>query len=358
MTRRGLALGACGVLVCGILAAAAGAQGAASPGSAPGEIGGAGAQVSPAMAIHDTGAIVFHDGRRDKDLAVRIRYPEATAGRPGPFPLVVFSHGAGGSCDAFASLSETLASHGYVVIHPTHSDSVSLTPKSERRSRGAELLRDPKTILRDVNLPDRVADVRFILDNLDEIETRLDEAHLIDRDRMAMAGHSAGAMTTQALGGLRFYAGRRALGDALHEPRFSAFAVISGQGVNGRAVTEDSWAEIRSPWLVITGSKDVSAVSDETPESRRDPFEYAPADGTKYLLFIDGATHSSYQGKGPGPRLDGRAPANVDWIGATTNAAVLEFFDAYVRGDEAARAKLDDAEFADPEGGRLEFRHK
>lgn len=310
------------------------------------------------LEVGDTGHIVLHDPARDRDLTVRIRYPEATEEHAGPFPLVVFSHGAGGSCDAFASLSETLAGHGYVVIHPTHSDSLSLAPRGERRSRGREILADPRSIVRGVNLPDRVADVKFILDSLDEFEQLIGQPGLLDREHMAMAGHSAGALTTQVLGGLRFFAGRRAMGASLGESRFGAFAVISGQGVNGRGITDSSWDGVERPWMVVTGSEDTSTASDETPETRRQAFEYAPEDGTKYLLFFEGAKHSSYQGKGPGLLLDGRPPRNLEWIESTTNAGVLAFFDAYVRGSENARAWLDSGAIAEGEGGTLEFQHK
>lgn len=312
-----------------------------------------------ALKVVDSGVLKLHDAARDKDLLLRIQYATADDEHVGPFPLVVFSHGAGGSGDAFGSLSNYLASNGYVVIHPTHSDSLSLLSRDERRTEGRDLLRDPRGIVKKVNLPDRVADVKFILDSLDDIEKLIDKPGLIDRDRMGMAGHSAGAMTTQVLGGMEFVLGGRALkGLAMSEPRFDALAVISGAGTTRKTITEDSWKNVTRPWLVITGSKDVSAASDETPESRQHPYNYAPADGTKYLLFIDGATHSSYQGKGPGSMLDGAAPKNLDWIAETTNISVLAFFDAYVKGNDAARTWLDSGEVAQREGGKVEFKHK
>lgn len=109
---------------------------------------------------------------------------------------------------------------------------------------------------------------------------------------------------------------------------------------------------------MLAGSKDVSAASDETPESRRHPYEYAPSDGTKYLIFIDGATHSSYQGKGPGMWLDGRQPENLEWIEQTTNLSVLALFDAYLKSSDAAKQWLDSGAVAKREGGTAEFEHK
>lgn len=309
-------------------------------------------------AVQDTGVVILHDDARDKDLRVRVRAPEPDDTHTGPFPMIVFSHGMGGSSGAFAALSEHLAAHGYVVVHPTHSDSVSLGDAKARRERARALLRDPAGSVAGVDLGDRVADVKFLLDSIDQIEALLGAPGLVDREHLGMAGHSAGAMTTQALGGLEFFAGRRSLGAPLAEPRLDAFAVISGQGTNRRSLTEGSWRSIDRPWLVITGSEDVSRASDETPESRRHPYEYAPADGTKYLVFIEGATHSSYQGKGPGLALDGRAPENLGWIGEVTNESVLAFFDAYLKGSAPARERLDAGEIAEREGGELQFLHK
>lgn len=86
------------------------------------------------LAVRDTGLLVLHDDARGKDLQVADPPPPSTDDQPGPFPLVVFSHGMGGSAAAFASLSECLASHGYVVVHPTHADSVSLGTRAEQHS--------------------------------------------------------------------------------------------------------------------------------------------------------------------------------------------------------------------------------
>jgi predicted dienelactone hydrolase len=284
----------------------------------------------------------FQREGRELALVLKVRYPVATEELPGPFPLVVFSHGMGGYTDAFEHLSEHLASHGYVVVHPAHTDSVRL-----RREAGesAESLR--RTFTREgtsvVDLRSRVEDCEWILANLDGIEAELGHAGLVDRELAAMAGHSAGAMTTQALAGLRFQMGRfgreRTLGDG---SLFDAYIVISGQGTTRRSLTEASWAGFGKPTLVFAGSEDVSRVSDETPESRRHPYEFAPAGG-KYLVFIEGATHSAYQG-GAAPNADERR------IEALTSHATLAFLECSLRGDETAGQWLADPR-ADKFGG-------
>ncbi len=303
------------------------------------------------LGVNTTESFVLHDDARDKDLPLLVRYPTPTAEAPGPFPMIVFSHGAGGSNNAFAKLSIYLASHGYVVVHPTHSDSLALRRKLGQKNKG---------IIRNVDLNDRTADVRFILDSIDELEQHMGRANMIDRTRFGMAGHSAGAMTTQALAGLKFFSGlflKKSKSDP--ETRFKAFAVISGQGTARRPLTNKSWTDIHVPWLVITGSKDTIPVSSETPQTRQEPYLYAPADDTKYLVFIEGATHSSYQGKSRFGRLiEGKPPENIDWIADITNESVLAFFDAYVKDNPDAKAWLDAGSLENLAGGSLRFEHK
>src|SRR5689334_6769086 len=67
-------------------------------------------------------SIVLKDETRKKELPVRVSFPKAD----GQFPLIVWSHGMYGSKDGYQPLVSHWVSHGYVVIQPTHSDSLSL----------------------------------------------------------------------------------------------------------------------------------------------------------------------------------------------------------------------------------------
>ena len=83
-------------------------------------------------------------------------------------------------------------------------------------------------------------------------------------------------------------------------------------------------------------------VTDETPESRRKPYELARP-GDKYLLWIEGATHSSFGG---GQNAVVRAalgeaePENIEMIVHSTSSATTAFLDAYLRRDADAKAYL------------------
>jgi hypothetical protein len=96
------------------------------------------------------------------------------------------------------------------------------------------------------------------------------------------------------------------------------------------------------PVFVITGSEDASRASEETPASRRHPFEKslgrAGGGPPAYLLFLQGATHSSYQGKSKASRLLGEKidDASLQAVGDITASGTLLFLDAHLRGDAAA----------------------
>src|SRR5581483_9906365 len=73
------------------------------------------------------------DQKRDRKVPVKIYYPQTGSG---PFPVIIFSHGLGGSRDGYEYLGRYWASHGYVSVHLQHlgSDSSILTnvPRAER----------------------------------------------------------------------------------------------------------------------------------------------------------------------------------------------------------------------------------
>ncbi len=305
--------------------------------------------------VRDISTITLRDEGRKKDLTLRVRAPRTPAPTPavegkgevegkeaglGPWPVIIFSHGAGGSKDAFAELSAQWASQGYVVIHPTHSDSVQ-----ERRARGLPRTANPQDIVANVKLPERMGDVTFVLDQLDEIAGKVeglkDETgkSLIDKSRIGMAGHSAGAMTTQLAYGAKVKVGGLGRARSYADPRIKAAILISGQGLEKRMFDKESWSEISGPMMVFSGSLDTTSVSNETPESRTHPYVYAKP-GNKYLVFIEGATHGSYQGKGGERFLREEPTTDPELIGEIVRSATTAFWDAHLKSEPEAATYL------------------
>jgi len=305
-------------------------------------------------------------GESSRDISIKVRYP---VDAKGPLPLVIFSHGMGGSSEAFGDLADRLASHGYVVILPTHSDSVKLR-REQGEEAGREILSNPADYVRNVKVFERVDDIKRIIDAIPVIETKTPDlttaGATLSRDAIAMAGHSAGALTTQMVIGAKVRT--RLLGgvESVADPRVKAAVVISGQGLKNRLLTEESWAAIDKPMLVITGSRDTARVGSETPASRRHPFEYAPAskgEPRTFLLWIEGATHSSYQGRSAAVFL-GEKPGDAAMVAAITSSTVLAFLDAFVKHQadsaaaQAARSSLTSDVIAKQSGGQATLSSK
>lgn len=226
--------------------------------------------------------VVLRDDARNKDVQITVEYPT----RGGPSPLIVFSHGFGGSNRGYVGLSSYWASQGYVVIRPRHADSGKL--------RDLESLDDIWESQSPKDWQNRVQDVAFILDSLDRIEERFPELKgKIDRAKIGVGGHSYGAHTAMLIGGAKTYPGPVRYAD----PRVRAIVAMSPQGTaEDRGLTRQSWDEVRIPALYMTGSRDRGVSEAETPEWRRQAFELSPA-GDKWFISVEGARHASFSGR-------------------------------------------------------------
>ena len=296
--------------------------------------------------------------RDGANVSVLIRAPRVQADRDRQRPMVVFSHGAGGDCRAFSDLCTYWASLGYIVVNPTHADSVRLRREHGETLRLGEDIRTQ--VVRGVNLMDRAADIQKVLNSAESIEAALrrqETQAAINPKQLALAGHSAGALTTQLMAGVRFYLPGRRAPLSMPEARFSAYILISGQGLSRPAFRKDSWKDITRPMMVIAGSDDRSPVNDETPEGRTHPYRYAPAGG-KYLVFIQGATHSSYAGKRTSALLGDTPSASITYITQVVASCTAAFLDAHLLSDRAAHQWLQSSKPSRIPGGQLEYAHK
>jgi predicted dienelactone hydrolase len=120
--------------------------------------------------------------------AVRDAEPDR---RGGPWPVVLFSHGSGGTRYQSVFLSERLVSHGMVVIAPDHAGN----------TMGDLLFGEDTDMAR--SAMDRPLDLSFLIDELVE---RTDQtlpmlSGLLDADRIAASGHSFGGYTCLAVAG-------------------------------------------------------------------------------------------------------------------------------------------------------------
>jgi predicted dienelactone hydrolase len=265
--------------------------------------------------------LVLTDAKRKKDLKISVYFPKGK----GPFPVVIFSHGFGGTKDGYAYLSRFLAGHGYVSIHPNHADAGA--PLQVRGGGGEDVrkqLTNPKV------WEGRVGDVSFLIDSFPALERKLPALKgELDAARIGVAGHSFGAFTSMLIGGTTVDVPNGTKGKSFADTRVKAILPISPQGTSHMGLKKGSWDKLKLPMLVVTGTRD-RGLGGEPASWREEPFRYSPA-GDKYLLIIDGANHFSFVG--------GRFDAQEKTIPFVKVAAVA-FWDAYLKGDREAKAYL------------------
>lgn len=120
--------------------------------------------------------------------------PRVQASESG-YPVVIFSHGNGMNGAFYASILEEIASHGYIVFSIDHTYNALLTILPDGRvvsSAETPAAGDQS----DDDLAVRVADVGFVLDQLEHINSQHDLLQgLLDLSRIGLFGHSYGGAT-------------------------------------------------------------------------------------------------------------------------------------------------------------------
>jgi len=303
----------------------------------------------------DSTLVEWTDTARSRTLPLRIVMPRPGGAADTRLPVIMFSHGLGGSREAGRAWGDHWASHGYLVIHLQHPGSDSAIWQGAENKlavmRGVRGAMTPEQFIA------RIADVKFVLDELERRGRSGDPiARRADLSRVGMSGHSYGAVTTQAIAGERF--GRGEAGRQIADKRVRASIAFSPSGGRDQSGDADSqrFADIHRPFLSLTGSNDTAIVSSETAQSRQIPFERMPGPD-KYLLVLDGADHMTFSGQrelrdlrvrrqkkgdsAPGSAADNDATSMYPPI----LAASLAFWNAYLKNDSDARRYLDSDDF-------------
>lgn len=280
--------------------------------------------------VTEVSDMVLHDAQRNKDLHLRVFYPQAS----GRYPVIVFSHGAGGSQNCCEELTQHWASYGYVTIQPTHEDSAV-----QRRDTGEENVRFMQAVRDALKQPglwaSRPRDVSFVLDSLGDLQKRVPGlAGEIDEQHIGVGGHSMGSFTAEAIAGALVDLPTKPMA-SFADGRVKAVLCLSPQGPGQFGLTEASFHSLRMPYLGVTGSLD-SLGPLATAEWHKMPFELSPA-GDKYHVDIEGANHMSFiTARTPFPAKAQQADEILEY----TNSAALAFWDAYLKNDANAKEYL------------------
>jgi predicted dienelactone hydrolase len=221
-----------------------------------------------------------------RPLPLQVRVSAPTTGSD--LPVVLFSHGNGMHLDAYAPLVSFWASHGFVVVQPTHLD-------SRRNGFGFD---DP--VFPSI-WAERITDLVRVLDDLEVIEDAVPGlARRVDRARVAAVGHSWGGQTVQALLGARILDEHGRPGTDRRDARVTAGVLLAATGVAGDDLVpfaaerfpfmRPSFAELTTPTLVVAGDQDQSRMSTRGPDWFTDAFTQSP--GATDLLVLHGGEHT------------------------------------------------------------------
>ncbi|MEM9200406.1 MAG: dienelactone hydrolase family protein [Actinomycetota bacterium] len=199
----------------------------------------------------------------------------SSASTDGPFPLVVYSHGSGGIRYIHSDYTETIASHGYVVVAPDHTGNTSV----ERVLGTAD---DAELIA--YNRP---------LDVITVIDAMVDPANaeagpyaaLVDPESIAVTGHSFGGYTTYAVASGTT---GNPNGDTPADDRIDALIPLA-PAVTG-LLPDDTLALIDQPTLIIVGADDKTTPVDPHVE---DAWEASNAVG-HYRVELIAGEHQSF----------------------------------------------------------------
>lgn len=266
----------------------------------------------------------WRDAKRDRDMPAKIYFPRGTTS---PCPVVVFSHGLGGTRDSYEYLGRHWASHGYVSVHLQHHGSDDAT----WRGSGQPLESMRASTMNVQNSLNRPLDVTFALDQLAALNTSHGPLRQrLDLERIGVAGHSYGAFTTMAIAGQKFGPGGRSLADSRVE------AAIAMSTPVPRRAPERNYGAIRIPILHLTGTADESPLNDTSARDRRVPFDsiqHAP----QWLITFEGGDHMIFAG-----RSTTLPPARQAEMKKLILESTTAFWDATLRNDSTATKWLSD----------------
>ena len=273
---------------------------------------------------------IVHDTKRNRDIPILVYLPAVKT----PVPVVVFSHGLGGSRMGSSYLGKHWSARGYVAVFVQHAGSDSSLWKNKARNQRLKAL---KGAIRGgnglKNTIFRVQDIPAVLDQLERWnhDSKHALAGRLDLKQIGMSGHSFGAITTQLVSGQSDPKGETRFTD----PRIKA-AIVFSPSSPYQGDPAVAFAKVKIPWMLMTGTKDIAAVGKANLQSRLAVFPALPPGG-KYELVLYNGQHAAFTESPQRRNAKKRNPNHHRIILALSSA----FWDTWLRGDPAAKNWLE-----------------
>ncbi|MCO8271593.1 alpha/beta fold hydrolase [Actinoplanes sp. TRM 88003] len=250
---------------------------------------------------------------RGDDLQVRITAPVTGT----DLPVIVFAHGFSQSMTAADPLVDHWTANGFVVVQPTFLDSATLglTPADPRYP----------TIWQT-----RVDDLEQVIDELDTIIAAVPGlTGRVDRERLAVAGHSWGGQSIGMLLGARVLDADGKPGEDRTDHRVKAGVLLATTGLNRGDLTpfaQENFAfmtpdftQLTTPSIVVAGDNDQSQLSTRGPDWFTDIYHHSP--GAQHLVTLHGGEHTLGGIQDYSSTLTSdESPERVDLVRRTTTA--------------------------------------
>lgn len=266
----------------------------------------------------------WQDASRQRAVPVRLYLP-AVSNASKPVPLIVFSHGLGGSRQGYQYLGRYWASHGYASLHVQHIGSDSKLWLGNPFGLTMRL----KDAAQDGEAMARAKDMSFALT---ELLAQSGLAGRLDANRIVAAGHSYGANTVMLLVGAAVPHGGEVLN--LRDPRIKAAMLLSAPPFYGYSNPALILGGIALPTLHVTAMGDDILVPGygSGVDDRVNLFN-AMGDPRKTLVVFAGGSHSIF--------TDRTGTGGVELnpkVKAATQALSLAFLRQTLGGDLSAMA--------------------
>jgi dienelactone hydrolase len=270
---------------------------------------------------------LFHDPARDRDVPVKVYYP--TTATDTKSPVIIFSHGLGGSREGYGYLGSYWASHGYVAVHLTH---IGTDTEAVMANGLADMKKTMLTITANpMNAVDRCKDVSFAIDQIiaandddkSPLKGRLDLKHI------GMAGHSYGANTTMLISGEMTRSGH-----SFADNRITCAIAMSPPVATPKNMWDKVYAGVKIPLFVMTGTLDDSPIGESKAADRRVPYDHVGNIPAYLITFTDG-DHMVFSGR----RIAADRPKD-DHFHELILQGSTAYWDAYLRSDESAKRWL------------------